>query len=175
MEKKPAYQSTSEDILYSEALISSLNDGIISLDKDNNIVEWNRGAEIIFGYTKEEALGKNVDKLVGQEKFSEAKEITNGTFKEGRRFNIPDTVRYRKDGSPVEVSISSSPIIRLGKIIGAVAIYKDISEWKEKERQIQALKEFNENIVNSLAEGILIEDGKGIITFINPTLEKSSR
>jgi len=172
MEKKPDYRSTSEDILYSEALISSLNDGIISLDKNNNIVEWNRGAEIIFGYTKEEALEKNVDKLVGQEKFSEAKEITNGTFKEGKRFNIPDTVRYRKDGSPVEVSISSSPIIRLGKIIGAVAIYKDISAWKEKERQIQTLKEFNENIVNSLAEGILIEDGEGIISFINPTLEK---
>jgi len=165
-------KSTQEDILYSEALISSLNDGIVSLDRNNNIVEWNRGAEIIFGYTKEEALGKNVDKLVGKKRFAEAKEITNGTFIEGKRFNVPDTVRFRKDGSPVEVSISSSPIIRIGKIIGAVAIYKDISDWKEKERQIQNLKEFNENIVNSLAEGILIEDEEGTIVFVNPALEK---
>jgi two-component system sensor histidine kinase/response regulator len=172
MAEDSTLKSCHEDILYSEALISSLNDGIVSLDRHNNIVEWNRGAEIIFGYTKEEALGKNVDKLVGKRRFSEAKEITNGTFIEGKRFNIPDTVRFRKDGSPVEVSISSSPIIRLGKIIGAVAIYKDISDWKEKERQIQNLKEFNENIVNSLAEGILIEDEKGTIVFVNPALEK---
>jgi two-component system sensor histidine kinase/response regulator len=165
-------RSAQDGLLYSEALISSLNDGIVSLDKDNTIVEWNRGAELLYGYTKEEAIGNNVDKLVAQEKFSEAKEITNGTFKEGKRYNIPDTVRYRKDGSPVEVSISSSPIVREGKIIGAVAIYKDISEWKEKERQIQHLKEFNENIVNSLAEGILIEDKEGTITFANPALEK---
>jgi two-component system sensor histidine kinase/response regulator len=172
MAKDSTLKSKQEDILYSEALISSLNDGIVSLDRNNNIVEWNHGAEIIFGYTKEEALGKNVDKLVGKKRFSEAKKITNGTFIEGKRFNVPDTVRFRKDGSPVEVSISSSPIIRTGKIIGAVAIYKDISAWKEKERQIQNLKDFNENIVNSLAEGILIEDEEGTIVFVNPALEK---
>jgi PAS domain S-box-containing protein len=125
-----------KDALYLSALFESLTDGIVSLDNRNMIVEWNKGAESMFGYKKKEVIGKDIDELIGGKKMEEAKQITNRTYKAGDNIYIPDTTRYKKNGSPVEVSISSSRIYQHKKIIGAVAIYKDISDWKEREKEI---------------------------------------
>lgn len=122
--------------LYLNALFQSLTDGIVSLDNKNMIVEWNKGAETLFGYKKKEVIGKDIDRLIGGKKLEEAKKLTQKTYKTSDKIDISDTIRYKKDGTPVQVSISSSRIYQRDKIIGAVAIYKDISGWKEREKEV---------------------------------------
>lgn len=164
-------ETVKKQLLYLEALIHNISDAVVSLDSKNRIVEWNGGAELIFKYSRKEVLGKNVDSLIGGNRLEEANKFTNDTFKKGKQLNIPSTVRFTKKGQPVEVSIATSPIYIKNDCVGAVAVYRDITEWKKREEEIRSLKEFNEAIVTNLGEGILIENTKGIIMFINPTLE----
>ncbi|MGA2585971.1 MAG: response regulator [Candidatus Aminicenantales bacterium] len=173
--KEPSHSNP----FFLESLLNSLNDGIVSMDKKNMITEWNQAAERIFGYLRQEVLGKNLDRLIGGSKSLEATLVTANVMMKRQRIVNLETVRFRHDGTPVPVSISASPILSDDKFLGSVAIYKDITEWKRREeeqrlieREIRALKEFNETIVTSLAEGIVLENAKGFITFANPTLEK---
>jgi PAS domain S-box-containing protein len=168
-----------ESYLYLKSLIESLNDGVVALDSRNNIMEWNKGARKMFGYTRKEALGKNIDDLVGGSRIREARGITREIRSRKNRVIRIETVRYRRDGRPVDVSISASPISTGGRIRGGVAIYRDITEWIKKETEIRRvgeelrrLKEFNENIVRSLAEGIVLEDERGFVVFVNPRMER---
>ncbi|HOI44864.1 MAG TPA: PAS domain S-box protein, partial [Candidatus Aminicenantes bacterium] len=160
------------------ALIESLNEGIVALDDRNIIVYWNKGAQNIFGYSSEEAVGRNIDELIAGERLQEALAITREVFSQRNPVVFPETVRFRKNGTPVDVSISASPIVRNGDLDGGVGIYKDITVWKSHEaerrrveEELRILKEFSENIVNSLAEGIVLEDESGRVVFINPTFE----
>lgn len=173
--KEPSHSNP----FFLESLFNSLNDGIVSMNKKNMITEWNQAAERIFGYRRQEVLGKNLDRLIGGSKSLEATLVTANVMMKRQRIVNLETVRFRNDGTPVPVSISASPILSDDKFLGSVAIYKDITEWKRKEeeqrlieREIRALKKFNETIVTSLAEGIVLENAKGFITFVNPTLEK---
>lgn len=162
--KKEGNDSMIEKDLYLESLINSLNDGIVSLDKNNNVAEWNRGAEHIFGYKREEVLGKNIDRLVAGTKLKEALKITKETSTLKKSVIVPDTIRYGKDGHPINVSISTSPIRANGRFKGAVAIYKDITAWKKKEEEIRhvnrllrAISDINQLIVHETDSDILLQ------------------
>ena len=161
-----------EQGLYLKALVSNVSDAIVSLDRKNRIAEWNKGAERIFRYKKSEVLGKDLDKIIAGDNLHNALDVTQKILHDGLSLNIHDTVRYAKNQRPIQVSIACSPILVGNEIVGGVAIYKDISEYKKREEEIKSLKEYMETIVNHLGEGILIEDTHGIITFSNPTLNK---
>jgi two-component system, sensor histidine kinase and response regulator len=172
-------QRNTERSRYWETIVQSLHDGVVALDKKNIVVEWNKGARKLFGFSRREAIGNNLDRLIGGAKVREAVGITNAVLKGRSRVVEMDSVRFRKDGKPVEVGISASSILMNGRIEGGVAVYQDISERRKKEREIArvqedlgALKEFNENIVRSLAEGIVLEDARGRIVFVNPSMER---
>ncbi|MGB8952401.1 MAG: response regulator [Candidatus Aminicenantales bacterium] len=124
---------------YLEWLINSLNEGVIFIDDQTNVVEWNQGAEKIFGYTKEETLGKNLDRLISGEQSSEAVQMIREDFQSKKTIFRPDVIRYRKDHSPVHVTIILSPIQVNGKSHGFVGIYKDIPEWVRKEQEIRSV------------------------------------
>jgi PAS domain S-box-containing protein len=171
-------EKNTERSQYWKAIVQSLHDGVVSLDRANNVVEWNDGARKIFGHSRKEAVGKDLDRLVGGARIKEALGITRSVLHRKNQVIQAESVRYRKDGTPVDVSITASPILMKGKIEGGVAIYKNISERKKREkeienvqRELQSLKEFNENIVNSLAEGIVLEDARGRVVFVNPLME----
>ena len=122
---------------YLEALLNSAPDAIVTLDKKNVIVEWNKGAEHLFGYQAEEAEGKNIDVLIANsETAAEATQLTQRVL-EGEELLPFETTRYRKDGSPVEVVVSGSPIFFGDQLLGAVAVYTDITERVEAERALQ--------------------------------------
>jgi len=167
------------DLFFLRALLDSLNDGVISLDGRSRIVEWNRGAEHIFGYLRDEVLGKTLVRLIGGPRSREVARVVRNVREHNRTYVNMEAVRFRRDGSPVNVSISVSPIVVEGKNIGSVAIYRDITdrklrdeEHKSAEKKVRALHAFNQTIVRSLAEGMILENTKGLITFVNPTIEK---
>ena len=172
-------EKNNERSLYWKAVVQSLADGIVALDRKNNVVEWNDGARKIFGYSRREAVGRNIDRLVGGSRIKEALGITRSVLRRNDPVIEAESVRYRKDGAAVDVSITASPILWNGRVEGAVGVYRDISERRKKEREIErfqkeleSLKEFNENIVNGLAEGIVLEDARGRVVFVNPTMER---
>jgi PAS domain S-box-containing protein len=122
------------------AIVESSNDAIIGKTLDGMIVNWNRGAEDLYGYSAEEVTGRSVAILVPPDRADELSEILE-RLKQGERIERFETVRVRKDGQQIEVAVTISPIKDArGKIIGASTIAEDITERKaraaalEKER-----------------------------------------
>jgi diguanylate cyclase (GGDEF)-like protein/PAS domain S-box-containing protein len=151
---KPSAGNAGPSSLYWKSLVESISNGIVSLDSENKVIGWNRGAERMFGYSKKEVLGKNIDLLIGGKNMAEAMQVTKASLIKHKNINLPDTARYRKDGHPVNLSVSASPIISGGKTLGAVAIYKDIAEWKKREelichiqRLLRAIGDINQLII----------------------------
>jgi PAS domain S-box-containing protein len=117
------------------AIVESSNDAIVSKTLNGIITSWNAAAERLFGYSAEEAIGKHITLIIPPELHSEEDEIIS-KLRRGIRIEHYETVRQRKDGSHVEVSLSISPIKdRRGRVIGASKIARDISERRELERR----------------------------------------
>jgi PAS domain S-box-containing protein len=123
------------------AIVESSDDAIISKDLNGIITSWNRGAEHLFGYTADEIIGKPVLTLIPLDRYDEEPEIL-GRIRRGERIDHYETVRQRKDGSPVHISLTVSPILdSTGRIIGASKIARDISD---RIRTEETLRQQNE-------------------------------
>ncbi len=113
------------------AIVTSSEDAIISKDLNGVITSWNKGAELVFGYTASEVLGKPITVLMPPERIDEAVEILE-RIKQGEKIDHFETVRRRKDDRDINISLSVSPIKDgRGKIIGAAKIARDISLEKK--------------------------------------------
>src|SRR5712672_3284683 len=121
------------------SIVESNNDAIVSKDLNGTITSWNKGAERIFGYTAEEVIGKPVTILIPPDQHEEEPAILE-RIRRGERVEHYETVRMRKHGSPVDISLTVSPVKNAeGKIIGASKIVRDITERKRSEAQITVL------------------------------------
>jgi PAS domain S-box-containing protein len=139
-DRKTAELRSERDTLLLSAIVGSSDDAIISKDLDGVISSWNKGAERLFGYTSEEAIGKTVAELLIP--FDRQDEETNilDRLRRGERVDHFETVRRRKDGALLDISLTISPMRDAqGRIIGASKIARDISGEKRAERAIQAL------------------------------------
>lgn len=140
------------------SIVESSQDAIVAKDLNGIITSWNYGAEQLFGYTPEEVIGRPVTILIPFDHLNEEPEILT-RIRRGEKVNHYETVRRRKDGSLVEVSLMVSPIKdREGRIVGASKIARDITERRRAEEQRQLLlREMNHRIKNlfSLASGVV--------------------
>jgi PAS domain S-box-containing protein len=117
------------------AIVESSNDAIIGKTLNGMITSWNDAAEQLFGYTAQEAIGKPITTIIPPELHREEEEIIS-KLRQGIRIQYYETVRVRKDGTKVDVSLSISPVKDSeGNIIGAAKIARDITERKELERR----------------------------------------
>lgn len=134
------------------SIVESSNDAIISKDLDGIISSWNRGAERLFGYKAEEVIGRSITILIPWDRLDEEVGILE-RIRRGERIHTYETVRQRKDGSPVEISLTVSPVKDAdGRISGASKIARDITERKRAEEQQRLLVgEMRHRIKNSLA------------------------
>lgn len=134
------------------ALIESSDDAIVAKDLDGIIQGWNRGAERLFGYGADEVVGKPVTILIPEDRLEEEASIL-GRIRKGKRVDHYETVRRRKDGGLVHVSLTVSPIIdAAGNILGASKIARDITErHRAQERQHLLLREMNHRVKNLFA------------------------
>jgi PAS domain S-box-containing protein len=112
------------------AIVSSSDDAIISKDLNGIVQTWNRGAERIFGYAAEEVIGKSITIIIPEERLGEERQVLS-RVRAGLSVEHFETVRRRKDGSPVDISLTVSPVLSPdGQIIGASKIARDITEQK---------------------------------------------
>ena len=135
-----------------ESVLYHAPDAIITLDEHQRVMDWNPGAVEMFGYKPEEAIGVQLDDLV--ERNQHHSEASTKVFHllAGQRVEAFETVRYRKDGSPVHVMAAGSPILVEGALKGVVAVYTDISERVRNEK---AYRETFEIIAKSPAVAFL--------------------
>ncbi len=147
--------------------MESSNDGIITESLDSVITSWNRGAEQIFGYLAEEILGKPISVLEPSILAGETKELVE-LVKQGEMIQQYETLRLRKDGSIINVSITLSPVFDIyGKLTNISVIYRDITERKRTEEKLRESEERYRNIVETANEGILTINDKAVITYAN--------
>jgi PAS domain S-box-containing protein len=128
------------------ALIDSADDAVISKTLDGVITSWNKGAERIFGYTPAEAIGRHISILIPDDHQDEEIVII-GKLRKGERVDHFETIRKRKDGSSVDISLTISPIKGPdGNIVGASKIARDITESRRAAAALQEQKEIIETI-----------------------------
>jgi len=124
------------------AIVESSDDAIVSKDLDGIIQSWNPGAEKIFGYSAEEIIGKSIMLLIPPERRNEERMILE-RIRNGQRVQHYETMRLRRDGVLLDVSLTISPIKNAeGKVIGASKIARDITEHKREELRQRALYDF---------------------------------
>jgi PAS domain S-box-containing protein len=125
------------------AVVESSDDAIISMSVDTVIATWNRGAERMFGFTAEEVIGKTIQILIPPHCEDEEPRIVQRLLA-GERIDHYETVRQRKDGRLIDVSLTVSPIHdSSGKIVGVSKILRDITDRKRAE---EALREAQEEL-----------------------------
>ena len=134
------------------AIVESSEDAILTRDLDGIITSWNRGAERLFGYVSEEIIGSPITVLIPSQRLDEEAKILS-RIRRGERVEHYETIRRRKDGSLVEISLTVSPVRNAaGEIVGASKIARDISERRRAQEQQQLLlREMNHRIRNLFA------------------------
>ena len=119
------------------AIVEFSDDAILSKDLNSIITSWNRGAERMFGYQAEEMIGKPITLLMPEDRWNEEPNILD-RIRRGQPMEHYETVRRRKDGSLVEISLTVSPIRDTGgKIIGASKIVRDIGRQNQAKRELE--------------------------------------
>jgi PAS domain S-box-containing protein len=150
------------------AIVDSSDDAIISKDMNGIIQSWNRGAERIFGYTEQEAVGRPVQMLIPVGRENEEPSIL-ARITRGERVVHYETTRRRKDGSLIEISLTESPIKDdEGKVIGASKIARDIGD----RNRMELLQRRLSAIVESSDDAIISKDLNGIIQSWNGGAER---
>jgi PAS domain S-box-containing protein len=134
------------------AIVESSEDSILATDLDGMITSWNRGATELFGYGAEEAIGKSVTMLLPADRQDEESTIL-ARIRAGERIRHYETVRQHKDGTPIDISLSVSPLKNTdGTIVGASKIARDITERKRAQEQERLLiREMDHRIKNLFA------------------------
>ncbi len=134
------------------AIVDSSFDAIISKNLDSIVTTWDHAAEHLFGYVAEEMIGRSIRTLIPDALQGEEVEIIE-RVRTGERVASYETTRRHKSGRLVAVSLTVSPILsRSGEIVGASQIARDITETREKERQIKMLmREVNHRVKNQFA------------------------
>jgi PAS domain S-box-containing protein len=151
------------------AIVKSSDDAIIGTTIEGIIMNWNKGAERIYGYTQEEVIGKSITLLYPPGSEDEYLTLMQRMMK-GEITDHFETLRRCKDGTIITVSISVSPIKDVtGAFIGSSSIARDITKQKRLEAEVQRTKQQLEVIFQNIADGIIVEDASGKIIYANTT------
>jgi PAS domain S-box-containing protein len=148
-------------------IVESSDDAIVSKNLDGIIQTWNRGAERIFGYSAEEVIGKPITILMPPERYDEEPGIL-ARLRRGEQIDHYQTVRRRKDGTLIDISLTISPLRdRAGRIIGASKIARDITDQKRAEAVVRDSEQRLQDLLAAIPAALYTTDAAGKITYYN--------
>jgi PAS domain S-box-containing protein len=149
------------------AIVENSDDAIISKNLNGVIQTWNAGAERLFGYSAEEAIGRPVTILFPPDRENEEAGILARIIR-GERIDHYETVRRHKDGRLLDVSLTVSPMRdSSGVIIGASKIARDITDRKEAQRRLEESERRLQDLLAAIPAAIYTTDARGRITYFN--------
>lgn len=145
-------REASEASAWLAAIVENSDDAILSKTLDGVILSWNAGAEKLFGYPAEEAIGQPITIIIPEDRLHEEEEIVR-QLRVGEKVHHFETVRRRKNGTLIDISLTVSPVKdATGKVLGASKIARDITPTKNAaERQALLLREMNHRVKNLFA------------------------
>jgi PAS domain S-box-containing protein len=156
-----------ESATYLAAIVDSTDDAIISKNLSGIIQTWNKAAERIFGYMAQEAIGQSILLIIPPELHDEEKTIL-ARLGRGERIDHYETVRRRKDGRLIDISLTVSPVRDAkGAIVGASKIARDITEQKQAQRVLYESEERWRLTLESIGDAVIATDASAIVTFAN--------
>jgi len=151
LENAQLYQEVAKGKAYIENLVENAADAIICTDMEDLIQTWNRGAEVLFGYTKDEVIGKHLSILLPPERVHELEEMRTKVELFGALRDI-EVRSKRKDGAIIYLSLSVSPIKDAEeKIVGFLRVAKDVSEKKRFQRRLKELDRMKSDFVSNVS------------------------
>ena len=149
------------------AIVASSDDAIISKNLDGIIQSWNKSAEHMFGYTAEEAVGKHITLIIPEDRLDEEKNIL-ARLRGGEKIDHFETVRRRKDGSTLDLSLTISPVKdSAGRVIGASKVARDITHLKQIERALRDSEERFRSMVETTPECVKVVGPDGTLQHMN--------
>ena len=149
------------------AIVESSDDAIISKDLNGIITSWNNAAQRLFGYAPQEMIGKPVTVLIPPDHVDEERGILD-RIRRGQRVEHYDTVRRRKDGSLIDISLTVSPIKDAGgRVIGAAKVARDITQRKQAEKALRAGEERFRTLFELGPVAVYSCDASGVIREFN--------
>ncbi len=149
------------------SIVDSSDDAIIAKTPDGVITSWNRGAELIYGYSSEEAVGRPMALVIHPERADEM-ELILARIRSGERVDHYETVRVRKDGKTISVSLTVSPIYDShGKLIGVSSIARDVTERKQADESLREASLHARSLIEASLDPLVTISPEGKITDVN--------
>jgi len=153
------------------AIIRSSDDAIVTKTLEGVVMSWNHAAERMFGYGAREMVGRPVTVIFPPERLAEEDDFQR-RIKAGGRIDHYETVRVRKDGARIDVSVTLSPIVAAsGQLVGISKIARDITAQKAAQAQIRGHERLLQITLASIGDAVVTTDGSGRVTFMNPVAE----
>jgi PAS domain S-box-containing protein len=153
------------------AIVEGSDDAIATKTLEGIVTTWNRGAEQTFGYSASEIVGRSITVLFPPDRLGEEAEFLR-QLSAGRHVDHYETVRVRKDGRPIDISVSLSPLRdQAGNIFGVSKIARDITLRKRAETVLREQLEFWRVALASIGDGVIITDAARQVTFMNREAE----
>ena len=153
------------------AAVESSNDAIITMSLDGTVTGWNSAAERLFGYSAAETTGQSITLLVPDDRLSEVQDSLR-RIGWGESIEHNETVRLRKDGTPIEVSLSISPIkAPSGATIGISKVVRDITDSNRTRQVMRQQTEELRRIFETSQDLILVMDSRGFLVQVSPSCE----
>ena len=154
------------------SIVESSDDAIISKDTHGIITSWNKGAERIFGYTVDEAIGSSIAMIAAPDRINEMPLILE-RIRNGERIDHYETVRRAKSGELVHVSLTVSPVRDgSGRIVGASKIARDITTQVRVRAELAEERERLRVTLASIGDAVISTDRDGKVTYLNPVAEE---
>lgn len=149
------------------AIVDSSDDAIVSKTLDGIVTSWNKSAERLFGYTAGEAIGQHITLIVPQDRLDEEATIIS-RLRQGERIDHFETLRRRKDGTLLDVSLTISPVKdSTGRVVGASKVARDITGRKQIEQALRKSEERFRVIVKQAGAGVIQTDTAGRMVLVN--------
>jgi PAS domain S-box-containing protein len=149
------------------AIVDSSDDAIVSKDLNGIITSWNKGAERLFGYTADEVIGRSITIIIPSDRLGEEPEILS-RLQRGERIEHFETIRRRKDGLLLDISLTISPVKDAReKIIGASKIARDITERKRAELALLASESRFRQLADSMPQMVWTARPDGVLDYYN--------
>ena len=164
-----SFASADKELLRLGAIVSCSEDAILSKNLKGIIQTWNEGATRLFGYEREEMVGQSIRRLIPPDRMKEEEAILR-RLRQGKRVEHYETVRRRKDGTLLHVSISISPIRDADdRVIGAAKIIRDITDQRQADVAVRESVQRMRAIVETAVDAIITIDERGTIESVNPS------